>query len=202
MKTKVIISGVFIFLMFAGHNLTFAERNIDEGSPFIKVGNKLCPVSGKKVGDMGSAVEFEYNGEIYSFCCAGCIDTFESDPEKYARLVKGGMREPRSGESKGQTGLSHGHNEATYGKGEQHAVNASSRENPLVCEYEVFGMDCPGCHQGLEKLVKKIPSVEEAEANWKKKRMTVTIRPGEECNDEDIYDAVKRANFTVGKRIK
>lgn len=68
--------------------------------------------------------------------------------------------------------------------------------------YEVFGMDCPGCHGGLEKLVKKIPAVQQAEANWKKKQLAVTVRPGAELNDEDIYDAIKRANFTPGKLIK
>ncbi|MHC4216773.1 MAG: heavy-metal-associated domain-containing protein, partial [Planctomycetota bacterium] len=68
--------------------------------------------------------------------------------------------------------------------------------------YEVFGMNCPGCHGGLEKLVKKIPAVQQAEANWVKKQLTVTVEPGTELNDEDIYDAIRRANFTPGKRIK
>lgn len=68
--------------------------------------------------------------------------------------------------------------------------------------YEVFGMDCPGCHGGLEKLVMKIPEVQQAEANWKKKQLAVTVRPGAELNDEDIHDAIKRANFTPGKLIK
>ena len=68
--------------------------------------------------------------------------------------------------------------------------------------YEVFGMDCPGCHGVLEKLVKKIPAVQEAKANWQKKEFIVTVRPGSELDDEDIYDAIGRANFTPGKRIK
>ena len=68
--------------------------------------------------------------------------------------------------------------------------------------YEVFGMDCPGCHGGLEKLVKKIPAIQQAEANWQKKQLVVSVRPGAELSDEDIYDAIRRANFTAGKRIK
>ena len=68
--------------------------------------------------------------------------------------------------------------------------------------YEVFGMDCPGCHGGVEKLVKKIPAVQQAEANWKEKRLVVIVQSGAELNDEDIYDAIRRANFTAGKRIK
>ncbi len=68
--------------------------------------------------------------------------------------------------------------------------------------YEVFGMNCPGCHGGLEKLVKKIPSVQQAKANWLKKQLVVMVRPEVELNDEDIYDAIRRANFTPGNRLK
>ncbi len=77
-----------------------------------------------------------------------------------------------------------------------------SVEGPGTRVYEVFGMDCPGCHGGLEKLVKKIPAVQEAQANWQKKQLVVTVRPGSELNDEDIYDAIRRSNFTVGQRTK
>ena len=68
--------------------------------------------------------------------------------------------------------------------------------------YEVFGMDCPGCHEGMEKLVKKIPAIQQAEASWEKKQLLVVIRPGTELKDEDIHDAVRRSNFTLGKRIR
>jgi copper chaperone CopZ len=66
--------------------------------------------------------------------------------------------------------------------------------------YEVFGMDCPGCHGAIEKLVKKIPAVQEAEANWKEQRLTLTLRPGSELDDDDVHEAIRRANFTPGKR--
>ena len=68
--------------------------------------------------------------------------------------------------------------------------------------YEVFGMDCPGCHGGLEKLADKVPAVQESQANWVEKKLTIRVRPGVELNDEDIYDAMRRANFTPGKRLK
>ncbi|UCE18679.1 MAG: cation transporter [Gemmatimonadota bacterium] len=68
--------------------------------------------------------------------------------------------------------------------------------------YEVFGMDCPGCHGGLEKLVEKNQSVLKAEANWEKKQLVVHVRPGAQLSDEDIYDAIVRANFTPGNRIQ
>lgn len=209
MKTTIMILVVSALLVLAEYSLASEEHNRGEESQLIKVGNELCPVSGEKVGGMGSAVEFEYNGNIYSYCCAGCIDAFKAEPEKYAKLVTERMLEKRSNESKEQEHHSEGHNDMMDEQCEQviekpnaitSAIEKSEQEELIIREYEVFGMDCPGCHQGLEKLVKKIPSVQEAKANWKKKRLIVTIRPGETLSDEDIYDAVKRANFTAGKR--
>ena len=84
---------------------------------------------------------------------------------------------------------------------DQSSVMVSTGESETRA-YEVFGMDCPGCHGGLEKLVKKISGVEQAEADWLKKQLIITVQPGTELNDEDVYDAIRRANFTPGKRIK
>jgi len=81
-------------------------------------------------------------------------------------------------------------------------VIVKSAEEPETRVYEVFGMNCPGCHGGLEKLVKKIPAVQEAEANWLQKQLVITVRPEVELNEEDIYDAIRRSNFTPGNRIK
>lgn len=68
--------------------------------------------------------------------------------------------------------------------------------------YEVFGMDCPGCQSGLEKLVNKIPGIEASQASWKEKRLSVILKEGASIEDEEIYDAIRRANFTHGKRLK
>ena len=68
--------------------------------------------------------------------------------------------------------------------------------------YEVFGMNCPGCNSALEKLVNKIPSVAQAQANWEAKKLTIVIKDNAELKDEDVVDAIRRANFTPGKRLK
>ena len=67
--------------------------------------------------------------------------------------------------------------------------------------YEVFGMDCPGCHGGVEKLVNRVEGVVTSVANWTKKRIAVKVRLEANVTDETIFDAIKRANFTPGKRI-
>lgn len=83
---------------------------------------------------------------------------------------------------------------------EQTALTAE--EGVEIRVYEVYGMDCPGCHGGVEKLVNKIPAVEKSQANWKTKELAVVVRAGSELDDEEVYDAIRRANFTPGKRIR
>ena len=43
--------------------------------------NALCPVMGGETTD--SEIFAEYKGKKVFFCCDGCIDDFEKDPEKY-----------------------------------------------------------------------------------------------------------------------
>ncbi|MDP6909839.1 MAG: hypothetical protein QF371_10050 [Flavobacteriales bacterium] len=85
---------------------------------------------------------------------------------------------------------------------EQIKLDTPVEEDSETRVYEVFGMDCPGCHGGLEKLVEKISSLQEADANWIEQRLVVTVAPGNDLEDEVVYDAIKRANFTPGKRTK
>lgn len=68
--------------------------------------------------------------------------------------------------------------------------------------YEVFGMDCPGCHGGLENLVNEIPGVVTSQANWEQQRLVVAIRPNQEVTDGMIHDAIRQANFTPGERLE
>jgi copper chaperone CopZ len=68
--------------------------------------------------------------------------------------------------------------------------------------YEVFGMDCPGCHGGLEKLVLRVPGVESAEANWEQKKLTVTVSSRVDLDDEAVHEAIREANFTPGERLQ
>lgn len=68
--------------------------------------------------------------------------------------------------------------------------------------YEVFGMDCPACQGGVEKLVNKIPGVLDSEASWKKKQIVVRVQRGVEVGDEAVFEAIRRASFTPGIRTK
>ncbi len=68
--------------------------------------------------------------------------------------------------------------------------------------YEVFGMDCPGCHGGVENLVNRLNGVVTSKANWDKQQLTVVVSHSADVTDQIIFDAIKQANFTPGKRVK
>nr|MBU1328668.1 YHS domain-containing protein [Candidatus Omnitrophota bacterium] len=55
-------------------------------STAIDTGNKICPVLGNPIDDATKAT-YEYEGKVYNFCCAGCIDEFKKDSEKYIKKV-------------------------------------------------------------------------------------------------------------------
>jgi len=108
----ILIAGLFIFgiskLSFAmicgddhgdsqqlaqthgGHEHGTTETNIKAVSKeTINVGNKICPVSGEKIGQGGmEPATYEYEGKIYNFCCPACIEEFKKDPEKYIKKIE------------------------------------------------------------------------------------------------------------------
>ena len=71
-----------------------------------------------------------------------------------------------------------------------------------LIEFEVFGMDCPGCHGGLENLALQIPGVHSAKASWVEKKLVLEIEEGAEVSENQVHDAINRANFTAGERLK
>ena len=91
----VAVVGCLILMgkVYAADNATQANATVSANAPVagkaVNVGNKICPVSGEKVGgDMGPAVSYEYKGKIYNLCCTGCISIFAKDPEKYVQKVE------------------------------------------------------------------------------------------------------------------
>lgn len=79
------------------HGITEAEETVSEKA--VNVGNKICPVSGEKIDEKTKAT-YEYEGKIYNFCCAMCIDDFKKDPQKYIKKIE----EEQQSESKEKSG--------------------------------------------------------------------------------------------------
>lgn len=64
------------------------EATTETTKQAVNAGNKICPVSGEKIGEGMEAVTYEYEGKTYNFCCAMCIDEFKKDPQKYIKKVE------------------------------------------------------------------------------------------------------------------
>ncbi len=135
LKKKLILAGIVLF-MFGLTTSSFAQMKC-AGHPSgrhkhnssvsttqtsqekaVVVDNKVCPVLNEKI-DERNKVTYEYEGKIYNFCCASCIDEFKKDPDKYIKKVdeelkseseaksKEHMMMPESGTSEGMHGSGH-----------------------------------------------------------------------------------------------
>lgn len=113
-----LISAVFIFgagpLSFAQDEHLEHEHGaeaivaITVTQETVNVGNKICPVSGEKI-DEKLKVTYEYQGKVYNFCCAMCIDAFKKDPEKYIKKIEEEKLRGKSGQEEGPSIASHQH---------------------------------------------------------------------------------------------
>jgi len=73
---------LFTTLVFSG---TASARHWEHKKG--EVINNTCPVMGGKV-DKDTPYKAEYKGKTIGFCCAGCVEKFEADPEKYMAKLK------------------------------------------------------------------------------------------------------------------
>jgi YHS domain-containing protein len=85
------ITALTLGIVFLTMGLAFAQKDPSVKQAMVQsveVGNKHCPVSGSEVGVMGPAIKVTYNGKVYNLCCAGCVSTFNSNPEKYSKIAE------------------------------------------------------------------------------------------------------------------
>ena len=73
--------------MMMDHDSMMGNSTIGAVSKAVEVGNKVCPVSGNKVGEMGKPIKYAYNGKVYNLCCSMCVKDFKKDPEKYSKIA-------------------------------------------------------------------------------------------------------------------
>jgi YHS domain-containing protein len=61
------------------------EKFVQDPGRYIEAdGDKIiCPVMGNEVKDPENAPKSVYKGKTYYFCCPGCKEPFDKDPEKY-----------------------------------------------------------------------------------------------------------------------
>ena len=66
----------------------------------------IDPVCGMEVEEAEAEYKTEYKGKMYYFCAAGCLRSFQQEPESY--LPKSGPSGPQ-GEPEQPHGHEHGH---------------------------------------------------------------------------------------------
>jgi YHS domain-containing protein len=49
---------------------------------------KTCPVSGAKLGEMGTGCTFTYKDQEVKLCCKACKAVFDKNPEKYIAKIR------------------------------------------------------------------------------------------------------------------
>ena len=61
------------------------EKFVKNPEKYMKDDGEMvtCPVMGHEIEKSKAAGSSEYNGKTYYFCCAGCKEKFDKDPEKY-----------------------------------------------------------------------------------------------------------------------
>lgn len=99
MFKKILIVLIFGVFFLGISKLSFGQgETVSEAKPAkeaINVGNKICPVSGEKINEKLKAT-FEYEGKVYNFCCAMCINDFKKDPQKYIKKVEEELKKQAS----------------------------------------------------------------------------------------------------------
>jgi YHS domain-containing protein len=65
-----------------------ADTNSAAATPVKPDQLTTCPVSGEKLGEMGSAYIFVYQGQQVKLCCPGCKKDFDKDPAKYVKKIQ------------------------------------------------------------------------------------------------------------------
>ena len=82
----------FAAMAGCGPNMRLAQaegvkETADTTSKAVDAGNKICPVGGEKIEEKMKAT-YGYEGKMYNFCCAMCIDDFKKDPQKYIKKIE------------------------------------------------------------------------------------------------------------------
>ena len=112
----LVTSGLSLAMPHCGMEMRMAQaESVKETAGItpkaVDAGNKICPVGGEKIDEKMKAT-YEYEGKIYNFCCAMCIDDFKKDPQKYIKKIEEEKAQESAAENtqhRQEEGHSHAH---------------------------------------------------------------------------------------------
>lgn len=82
----VVVLAPFALLAACGATETATAETMAKASSALGSANGLCPVMERLVTKDGGSVD--YKGQKVAFCCAGCVGSFNKDPEKWMGVMK------------------------------------------------------------------------------------------------------------------
>lgn len=65
--------------------LQVTEAAVGKDDKALIARQKVCPVSGEKLGGMGDPIKLLVDGHPVYLCCPGCVAKVKHDPETYLR---------------------------------------------------------------------------------------------------------------------
>ena len=87
MKTIKILTCVALAGVFLAGPLTAKAGDPAPAGKVKPYPLSTCIVSGEKLGDMGEAYVFTYEGQEIKLCCKSCKKDFDKDPKKYLKKL-------------------------------------------------------------------------------------------------------------------
>ncbi len=120
MYRKILVTLSAVTFLLGVSKLSFAQAHTEHepgitetskatvSEEAVNVGNKICPVSGENIKEKTKAT-YEYESKTYNFCCAGCVDDFKKDPQKYIKKIEEEKLQGKSNQEVGPSSDSHHH---------------------------------------------------------------------------------------------
>jgi len=83
---KPLVAAVLLFSLCAAPVAGFAaDKQTAKPKPYPL---KTCVVTDEKLGEMGDAYVFVYEGREIKLCCKGCLKDFKKEPAKYIKKIE------------------------------------------------------------------------------------------------------------------
>jgi YHS domain-containing protein len=83
---KPLVAAVLLFSFCAAPVAGFAaDKQAAKPKPYPL---KTCVVTDEKLGEMGDAYVFVYEGREIKLCCKGCLKDFKKEPAKYIKKIE------------------------------------------------------------------------------------------------------------------
>jgi Cu+-exporting ATPase len=143
------------------------------------------PVCGMEVREDEAAGVSEYQGRKYNFCSLHCKKSFDADPEKYLSA-----EEPQEPMPSRAPVPSQGLEQALEGLNEEKKRAVGRADIP------VLGMSCAACAATIERGLRDVPGVGEANVNFATSRATVLFDPAL-LDTAALVDTVRRTGYDV-----